>query len=113
MFQALWLDDKGTQGWAVGKADIARNPFTAAYTKISKFGGAQAAMGHHWRAAGRGDFFRGQGERLAPGRYRFHLPVGQPLASDCRSTPDWDPYLGIMRLGVSWVPGRTSPPRGE
>ncbi len=31
------------------------------------------------------------------GQYRFHLRAGQPLASDCRSTSNWDPYLGLMQ----------------
>ena len=57
-------------------------------------------MGPLGRAAGRWELFsEAQGEALTPWGYRFHLPVGQPLASDCRSITDWDPYLGLMRLG--------------
>ncbi len=29
---------------------------------------------------------------------RFHLPVGQPLASDCRPASSWVPFLGLMRF---------------
>ncbi len=44
--------------------------------------------------------FQRQAEQArAPSRHRFHLPVGQPLASDCRSVADWDPFLGLMRFG--------------
>ena len=54
-----------------------------------------------------------QGERLAPGRDRFHLPVGQPLASECRSIVNWDPCFGLMRLGLTpprYTHSDTSPP---
>ena len=34
-----------------------------------------------------------------PGRFRFHLPVGQPLASDCRLIANGAPFLNIMRFG--------------
>ncbi len=67
--------------------------------------------GHGTLEASRGEgglFSEAQGERLRPGRYRFHLPVGQPLASDCRSIADWVPFLGLMRCGRSW-PGWDGP----
>ena len=44
---------------------------------------------------------RARGEAPAPSTCRFHLPLGQPLASECRSTADWDPYLGLMRTESS------------
>ncbi len=88
---------------------IARIPFATAYTKFSKFGGAQAGMGPLWLPRREEAFLQVQGERLAPGRDRSHLPVGQPLASDCRSIADWDPYFGLMRFR----PLRTRGRRGE
>ena len=56
-------------------------------------------MGPSKRSAGERFFLRARGEAVIPGRYRFHLRVGQPLASDCRSVADWDPFLGLMRFG--------------
>ena len=57
-------------------------------------------LGPLWPSRGEDTFFCGmQGRTRAPGGYRFHLPVGQPLASDCRSVADWDPFLGLMRFG--------------
>ncbi len=44
-------------------------------------------------------FCRMQGRTRAPGRCRFHLPVGQPLASECRSVADRVPFLDVMRCG--------------
>ena len=91
------------------KADIARNPFTAAISKISNFGGAHRPWDPFGGARGEAGFFSEvQGRTRTPGRYRFHLPVGQPLASDCRSTSMWDPYLGLMRFRPLGPRGRAT-----
>ena len=91
---------------------IAGSPFTAAYSKISKFGGAQA-VGAPEASAGRAGFFcKVQGRARTPGRCRFHLPVGQPLASARRSASSGSPFLGLMRCGP-WGARRTRHARAE
>ena len=79
---------------------IARKPFTAACTKISKFGVAADRHGTPGQAAGKWELFsEAQGEAARPRGCRFHLRLGQPLASESRSVADWGPFLGLMRFG--------------
>ncbi len=48
-------------------------------------------------------------QNLTPHASPFHLPDGQPLASESRSVVIWDPFLGSMRIRPLGARGR----RGE
>ncbi len=73
--------------------------FPSRLDKIFKFWRGTSRWGPMASRGERRLFCRMQGRTGAPGRYRFHLPVGQPLASVSRSVADWDPYLGLMLFG--------------
>ena len=64
-----------------------------------------------WQGAGKLEaLFESHMRRmLTPWVSRFHLRLGQPLASVSQPASSWDPYLGLMRCGRSG-PGRSVQP---
>ncbi len=74
------------------KADIARNPFTAAISKISNFGGAASRHGAPWRGAGKPELcLQGTGKgRAHQAGLEFISPSGNR----------WRPNLDRPRCGT-------------